>query len=120
VDLVDEGLALTVVALAGSGLGSAAPLQIIKMYAGRIPGSYPKACLGIRAAPEPPLLQSVSPCSGGTATPSSIVAGGPHRSRLHVHHVIPWARGGRTELSNLRTACSVCNLGKSDSDAHAT
>ena len=39
---------------------------------------------------------------------------------LHVDHVIPWARGGQTELSNLRTACSVCNLGKSDSDADAT
>lgn len=34
---------------------------------------------------------------------------------LHVDHVVPWASGGRTELSNLRTACSECNLGKSDS-----
>jgi hypothetical protein len=36
---------------------------------------------------------------------------------LHVDHIVPWARGGRTELSNLRTACSMCNLGKSDRDA---
>jgi hypothetical protein len=36
---------------------------------------------------------------------------------LHVDHVVAWSRGGRTELSNLRTACHVCNAGKSDSDA---
>ena len=33
---------------------------------------------------------------------------------LHVDHIMPWSSGGRTELANLRTACSVCNLGKSD------
>lgn len=32
--------------------------------------------------------------------------------KLHVDHVIPKARGGRDELSNLVTACETCNLGK--------
>jgi len=40
-------------------------------------------------------------------------------TELHIDHVIAWSRGGRTELSNLRTLCSWCNLGKSDLDAHA-
>ena len=31
---------------------------------------------------------------------------------LHVDHVVPWAAGGATTLSNLRTACGECNLGK--------
>lgn len=31
---------------------------------------------------------------------------------LHVDHVIAWAHGGSTSLSNLRTLCSDCNLGK--------
>jgi 5-methylcytosine-specific restriction endonuclease McrA len=33
---------------------------------------------------------------------------------LHVDDIVPWSSGGKTEFSNLRTACSVCNLGKSD------
>lgn len=33
-------------------------------------------------------------------------------SMLHVDHIIPIAKGGTTELSNLRTLCSDCNLGK--------
>lgn len=33
---------------------------------------------------------------------------------LHVDHIIPWSRGGETEVSNLQTLCSKCNLGKSD------
>jgi hypothetical protein len=36
---------------------------------------------------------------------------------LHADHVLAWARGGRTELPNLRTACRVCNAGKSAGDA---
>lgn len=35
--------------------------------------------------------------------------------RLHVDHVIPWSRGGRTEPGNLTTLCKTCNLGKGDS-----
>lgn len=33
---------------------------------------------------------------------------------LHIDHIIPWSKGGKTTLSNLQTLCSVCNLGKSD------
>jgi 5-methylcytosine-specific restriction endonuclease McrA len=32
---------------------------------------------------------------------------------LHVDHIVAWSKGGRTEVENLRTACRVCNLGKS-------
>ena len=31
---------------------------------------------------------------------------------LHVDHILAWANGGMTEIENLRTACSTCNLGK--------
>jgi len=31
---------------------------------------------------------------------------------LHVDHVLPVVAGGTNDLTNLRTACSVCNLGK--------
>lgn len=33
---------------------------------------------------------------------------------LHVDHIIPWSKGGETELENLQTLCSKCNLGKSN------
>jgi len=32
--------------------------------------------------------------------------------RLHVNHRIPGSKAGETELSNLQTTCSDCNLGK--------
>jgi hypothetical protein len=32
--------------------------------------------------------------------------------RLHVDHIVPFSKGGRTELANLRTLCEPCNLGK--------
>lgn len=35
--------------------------------------------------------------------------------KLHVDHIFPVSKGGKTELSNLRTLCDRCNLGKSDS-----
>ena len=34
--------------------------------------------------------------------------------QLHVDHVHPFSRGGKTEIENLQTLCSTCNLGKSD------
>ena len=34
--------------------------------------------------------------------------------QLHVDHICPVSKGGKTELSNLRTLCQDCNLGKSD------
>jgi hypothetical protein len=34
---------------------------------------------------------------------------------LQVDHVVPWSKGGESELSNLRTLCSACNQGKSNS-----
>ncbi len=33
---------------------------------------------------------------------------------LHVDHIVPWSNGGETELNNLQTLCSKCNLGKSN------
>lgn len=33
---------------------------------------------------------------------------------LHVDHIKPWSKGGETCLDNLRTLCSICNIGKSD------
>lgn len=34
--------------------------------------------------------------------------------KLHVDHIVPIAKGGKTISSNLRTLCEACNLGKSD------
>lgn len=34
--------------------------------------------------------------------------------KLHVDHIIPIAKGGKTEKNNLRTLCASCNFGKSD------
>ena len=33
---------------------------------------------------------------------------------LHIDHIIPWSKGGKTTLDNLQTLCAACNLGKSD------
>lgn len=33
---------------------------------------------------------------------------------LHVDHIFPISKGGKTEPSNLRTLCNECNLGKSN------
>lgn len=37
-----------------------------------------------------------------------------HGARLHVDHIIPWAKGGETVLENLQILCERCNIGKSD------
>lgn len=34
--------------------------------------------------------------------------------KLHVDHIIPVSKGGQTIVSNLRTLCDRCNMGKSD------
>lgn len=34
--------------------------------------------------------------------------------KLHVDHIIPVSKGGKTELSNLQTLCERCNLGKTN------
>lgn len=34
--------------------------------------------------------------------------------KLHVDHIIPVSKGGQTIVSNLRTLCDRCNIGKSD------
>jgi 5-methylcytosine-specific restriction endonuclease McrA len=31
---------------------------------------------------------------------------------LHVDHIIPWSRGGKTREDNLRTLCAPCNIGR--------
>lgn len=35
-------------------------------------------------------------------------------AKLHVDHILPISRGGKTVMSNLQTLCDRCNLGKSD------
>lgn len=34
---------------------------------------------------------------------------------LHVDHIVPYSLGGETEINNLQTLCSDCNLGKGNS-----
>jgi len=34
--------------------------------------------------------------------------------QLHIDHIISWSKGGETEIENLQTLCSECNIGKSD------
>lgn len=33
---------------------------------------------------------------------------------LHIDHIKPWSKGGKTTIDNLQTLCSDCNLGKSN------
>lgn len=31
---------------------------------------------------------------------------------LHVDHIVPWSKGGRTSAENLRSLCGACNIGR--------
>lgn len=31
---------------------------------------------------------------------------------LHVDHITPWSKGGKTQIDNLRTLCANCNIGR--------
>jgi hypothetical protein len=35
-------------------------------------------------------------------------------TKIHVDHVVPFSKDGRTELDNLQTLCDRCNYGKTD------
>jgi hypothetical protein len=48
-------------------------------------------------------------CTACGASPSKNAA-----TELHIDHIFPWSKGGETELDNLHTLCSKCNLGKSN------
>jgi len=32
--------------------------------------------------------------------------------KLHVDHILPWSKGGKTAFGNLRTLCADCNIGR--------
>ena len=35
-------------------------------------------------------------------------------TKLHIDHIFPFSKGGKSILENLQTLCEECNLGKSD------
>jgi hypothetical protein len=37
-------------------------------------------------------------------------------TKLHIDHIKPFSKGGKSRLENLQTLCEECNLGKSDND----
>ena len=54
------------------------------------------------------LSRDNSRCTRCGATPKT------HGVILHVHHIVPVSKGGRSEMDNLQTSCDYCNLGKSN------
>ncbi len=36
------------------------------------------------------------------------------KCKLHIDHILPFSKGGKTKIENLRTLCNKCNIGKSD------
>lgn len=32
--------------------------------------------------------------------------------KLHIDHIVPFSKGGKTEIGNLRSVCNICNWGK--------
>lgn len=47
-------------------------------------------------------------CGASPATDSNI--------QLHIDHIIPFSKGGKTEFGNLQTLCQNCNWGKGDDE----
>jgi 5-methylcytosine-specific restriction endonuclease McrA len=37
-------------------------------------------------------------------------------TKLHIDHIVPFSKGGKSTLENLQTLCEECNPGKSDSE----
>jgi len=54
------------------------------------------------------LSRDNSRCTRCGATPQT------HGVSLHVDHIVPVSKGGKTEIGNLQTLCAPCNLGKSN------
>lgn len=50
-------------------------------------------------------------CVGCGASPAT-----DSKCRLHIDHIIPFSKGGKTTLENLRTFCEKCNLGKGNKE----
>ncbi|MDR3740868.1 MAG: HNH endonuclease [Terracidiphilus sp.] len=53
------------------------------------------------------LMRDGARCRLCGASPSS-------GAQLHIDHVVPWSKGGKTVIENLQVLCEKCNVGKSD------
>jgi len=52
-------------------------------------------------------------CVSCGASPATTIA-----CRLHVDHIVPFSKGGKTVLDNLQTLCAACNVGKGNRTAY--